>query len=154
MSAKSSKAKPSRAVPSKPSKQTKAAPSKPVGRSLETVVGAEIYRTWVDMLRVLVPDGRTHRLAPLVAAMLQYAVSVAEPTQGDGMDERSLVQSLLDSYEVGDPSEAKELLGDAVERLFHDAKVKSQRVSARGVSYSIAEDAYSEYIHWFDMLWE
>jgi hypothetical protein len=154
MTAKSSKAKPSRAVPSKRSKQTKTAPSKPIGRSLETVVGAEMYRTWVNMLRVLVPDGRTYRLAPLVAAMLQYAVSIAEPIQDDEMDEQSLVRSLRDSYEVGDPSEVKELLGDAVDRLFHDAKVKPQRVSARGVSYSIAEDAYSEYIHWDDMPWE
>jgi hypothetical protein len=27
-------------------------------------------------------------------------------------------------------------------------------VSARGESYSIADDAYSEYVHWFDMPWD
>ncbi len=154
MSAKSSKAKSNRSVPSKRGTQTKAAPSKPVGRSLETVVGPEVYRTWVDMLRVLVPDGRTHRLAPLVAAMLQFAFVVAGRSQDETSDGSSLVQSLLDSSEASDPSEIEELLGDAVERLFHDARVESQRVSARGVPYSIAEDAYSEYIHWYDMPWE
>jgi hypothetical protein len=35
-------------------------PSKPK-RSLQDVVGKETYTVWVDMLRELVPDGRTHR---------------------------------------------------------------------------------------------
>ena len=40
--------------------------------SLKTVVGQETYDVWVDMLRRLVPEGRTHRLAPMIAGMLQY----------------------------------------------------------------------------------
>lgn len=40
-------------------------------QSLQEVVGAQTYTSWVDMLRRLAPDGRTHRLAPLVAGMLQ-----------------------------------------------------------------------------------
>jgi len=57
----------------RPKTTTKAAPAKPKksARSLVTVVGPEVYGSWVSMLRVLVPDGRTHRLAPLVAAMRQ-----------------------------------------------------------------------------------
>lgn len=41
-------------------------------RSLDAVVGPDTYSVWVNMLRALVPQGRTHRLAPLVAGMLQY----------------------------------------------------------------------------------
>jgi hypothetical protein len=106
------------------------------------------------MLHALVPDGRTHRLAPLLAAMLQYAVVMAENKQGDDTDEKSIIQSLLDSTEATDPSEVKELLHDSVTQLFKDAQVEYGRVSARGQDYSIADDAYSEYIHWFDMPWE
>jgi hypothetical protein len=151
MSAKTTKPKQNSAVRSKRARVTT---RKPVGRSLQTVVGPEVYQTWVSMLHVLVPDGRTHRLAPLVAAMLQYAASIAEDPQDDEVDEQSLTQSIKDSIEASDPSEVKELLHDAVSQLFLDARVEFGRVSARGQSYSIADDAYSEYIHWFDMPWE
>ena len=120
-------------------------------RSLEAAVGADVYRTWVNMLAALVPDGRTHRIAPLVAAMLQYALAMADEKRDD---ENSIVQSLLDSTEVSDPSEVKELLHDAVTRLFKDAGVEYRRTTSRGYPYSIAENAYEEYIHWFDMPWE
>jgi hypothetical protein len=32
-------------------------------QSLQTIVGQETYTVWKKMLRELVPDGRTHRLA-------------------------------------------------------------------------------------------
>ena len=63
--------------------------------SLQEVVGEEVYRTWVSMLRELVPDGRTHRLALLVAAMLQYALVMAQEKRDEEMDETSLIYSLL-----------------------------------------------------------
>ena len=50
-------------------------------RSLEEVVGKETYALWVDMLRRLVPDGRTHRLSVVVAGMLQYAYLIAADNQ-------------------------------------------------------------------------
>ena len=51
-------------------KQTKVVAKTP--RNFRTVVGKDIYSAWVRMLRELVPDGRTHRLAVVVAGMLQY----------------------------------------------------------------------------------
>jgi hypothetical protein len=85
--------------------------------------------------------------------MLQYAVSVAEEEQL-GEEESSVVMSLLASTEVSDPSEVKHLLHDVVARLFKDAGVEYRRTNSRGYQYSIAEDAYEEYLHWFDMPWE
>ena len=41
--------------------------------SLKNVVGNETYTVWVDMLKTLVPHGRTHRLSVVVASMLAYA---------------------------------------------------------------------------------
>ena len=127
--------------------------AKKSSRSFQEVVGPEVYRTWVSMLHELVPDGRTHRLAPLLAAMLQYALGMAEDRR-DEADENSIIDSLLNSTEVADPSEVEDLLHDVVTQLFEDAGVQFQRTSARGIRYSIAEDAYAEYIHWFDMPWE
>ena len=145
---------------SSPNRKSKPAPQKTEtvkrkksARSLEVVVGAEVYRTWVSMLHTLVPDGRTHRLSLLVAAMLQYALVMAEEKR-DNDDENSIAQSLLDSTEVSDPSEVEELFHDAITQLFKDAGVEYRRTSSRGTHYSIADEAYAEYIHWFDMPWE
>jgi hypothetical protein len=121
--------------------------------SLEAVVGSQTYTVWVDMLQRLVPDGRTHRLAPLVAAMLSYAAEVAAEQDQDDDDEDSVAQILQDAAEITDPAESPELMG-LVAQLFKDAQVKHQRESSRGVQYSIAEEAIIEFIHWYDMPWE
>ncbi len=38
--------------------------------SLQSVVGETTYEIWLEMLRILVPGARTHRLAPMLAGML------------------------------------------------------------------------------------
>lgn len=123
-------------------------------RSLEAVVGKETYALWTDMLRRLVPEGRTHRLSVVVASMLQYADLIASENQDDEDDEDSVAQALLDSGEGSDPEEVGEYLYDIVNQLFKDAKVRHKRTSARGEDYSIAESALEEYVGWFDMPWE
>jgi len=128
--------------------------TKKIGRSFAEVVGADIYAVWVRMLQELVPHGRTHRLSLVLAAMLQYAASVATPARKDEEDDNALASALIQATEVGDPSEVEELIHDAVVQLFKDAKVPFQRTSARGTRYSIAEEAYAEFIHWYDMPWE
>ena len=123
-------------------------------RSLQDVVGPETYAVWVNMLRALVPDGRTHRIAPLVAGMLQYALTVAPDDQDEDAGAPSVAASLIDSTETSDPDEVKALLHDVVVRLFKDAGVKFERTNARGARYSIADSIYGEYVSWFDMPWE
>jgi hypothetical protein len=123
-------------------------------RSLKDMVGADTYDAWVVMLRKLVPDGRTHRLAVMVAGMLQYAVVMAAAKSAKDKDRGSLAFSLLEASEVNDPDEVKELIHDAVVQLFKDAKVRFERINARGDKYSLAEDSYEEFIHWYDMPWE
>jgi hypothetical protein len=123
-------------------------------RSLEEVVGKDTYALWVDMLRRLVPHGRTHRLSVVVAAMLQYAYLVATDNLDDDVEEGSVAQALLDATDGGDPEEVGEYLYDIVDQLFKDAKVRHKRTSARGEDYSIAEGALEEYVRWFDMPWE
>lgn len=145
------KAKSSSAKPARPAARRAPRSPRPKGRSLAEVVGAETYQTWVRMLAALVPGGRTHRLAPLVAAMLQYATEQAGSLEGD---EGGLALSLLAAGEASDPSEIKDLIHDAVVRLFKDAGVDYERTGSRGQRYSIADDAYEEYLHWFNMPWE
>lgn len=122
--------------------------------SLQQIVGKQTYTIWVEMLRRLVPDGRTHRLAPLIAGMLQYASTLAYEKYGDNPEEGSVAHALLMAAEVYEPAEAEELLGEVLEQLFSEAKVRYQRMSSRGDDYSIIESALYEFIHWYDMPWE
>jgi hypothetical protein len=121
--------------------------------SLKQIVGQKTYSVWVEMLQQLVPEGRTHRLAPLVAGMLQYASDMAYQKYGDNPAESSAAQVLFMASELYDPAEAKEL-SELVEQLFTDAKVNFERVSSRGDEYSVIESTIYEYIHWYDMPWE
>jgi hypothetical protein len=134
-------------------KQAKAV-AKERSRSFSGIVGADTYKVWVRMLSELVPNGRTHRLSVMLAGMLHYASAIAAADQDEEEDERSLALSLIEATEVSDPSEVEVLIHDAVVQLFKDAKVRFERTSARGDRYSIAEDAYTEFIHWYDMPWE
>lgn len=122
----------------------------PSSQSLRQVVGSVTYTTWVDMLRRLVPDGRTHRLTPLVAGMLQYATLLAN----DMNNEEPVVQRLQEAAEAYDPEEAKPLLLPVIDQLFADAGVSYQRTNARGRGYSIADEIIYEYVQWYDMPWE
>lgn len=123
------------------------------GESLKTIVGEETYAVWTDMLHSLVPEGRTHRLAPMVAGMLQYAATMACEKYGDEPEEGSAAHWLLVASEAYDPQEAEGLLG-VVKRLFRDAEVEYERVDRRGDGYSVAESIIYEFIHWYDMPWE
>lgn len=127
-------------------------PPKPK-RSLQDVVGKETYSVWVDMLRELVPAGRTHRLSVIIAGMLQYALSISERLEQDRLEEGSVALSLISATEMG-PDEIKDELHDVVKRLFTDAGVTFDRVSAGGDPYSIADEAYNEFVSWFDYPWE
>ena len=136
------------------SKKQKQSAAKKKSRSFGDVVGEDTYAVWVSMLKELVPSGRTHRLSVVLAGMLQYAASVAEPDREEDEDESSLASSLIQATEASDSSEVEDLIHDAVVQLFKDAKVQFERTSSRGTKYSIAEEAYAEFIHWYDMPWE
>jgi hypothetical protein len=122
-------------------------------RSLQDVVGKDTYSVWVDMLRELVPGGRTHRLSVVVAGMLHYAIAVAENFDEDELEEESVALSLINANEM-DPDSMKDELHDVVKRLFKDAGVTFDRVSKRGEPYSIADEAYRELFSWYDYPWD
>ena len=122
-------------------------------RSLQDVVEKQTYDVLVDMLRELVPDGRTHRLSVVVAGMLHYATAIAEKLDEDEIEEGFVALSLINANEM-DPDGIKDELHDVVQRLFKDAGVVFDRVSKRGGPYSIADEAYHELLCWYDYPWE
>ena len=46
-------------------------------KSFRLIVGDTTYEVWKKMLQSLVPVGRSHSLAPIIAGMLQFAVGIA-----------------------------------------------------------------------------
>jgi len=123
-------------------------------RSLQDVVGKETYSVWVEMLRALVPGGRTHRLSVVVAGMLQYTFEVAEKIKNRNEDKHSSAMSIIDAAKSGNPDDIKGLIHDIVARLFEDAGVVYERISKRGDHYSIADEVYAEFASWFDYPWD
>lgn len=116
--------------------------------SFEPFVGAETYDVWIKMLKNLVPHGRTHRLAVVVAGMIQYATDSIYKKDPDLYDK--LFDRTDDDYhEV----ENRELI-KYVENLFQDANVRSSRTNSRGQAYSIVESALIEHERWDNMPWE
>jgi hypothetical protein len=127
-----------------------------ITHSLQDLVGEKTYSVWVEMLRVLVPDGRTHRLSVVVAGMLQYALEIAvRDNKGQYTEEHNYVaMSLIDATETWDPENVKRLLHEVVTQLFNDAGVSYERVSKRGERYSITDSIYEEYLSWYDYPWD
>lgn len=118
--------------------------------SLKEIIGDQTYAVWMDMLQRLVPEGRTHRLAPMIAGMLQYAAAVASERYGDDPEEGSIAEKLLMAYEEG----SEETLLPIIKRLFKDAGVESERVSKAGDHYSIADEAVHEFLYWYEYPWD
>ena len=124
------------------------------GRSLQDVVGEKTYSVWIDMLRTLVPDGRTHRLSVVIAGMLQYTFEMAEKMTDKNEDVHSVAMSVIDAADTADLDQIKALIDGVIVRLFDDAGVAYERISKRGEHYSIAEEAYREFASWFDYPWD
>jgi hypothetical protein len=133
----------------KPEREKPEAGLKP---SLKSVVGDTTYGVWLDMLKVLVPGGRTHRLAPIVAGMLRYAAEQSAKNARRHLPARALADALI-ALDEGDDDSAS-LVTIAVQRLFHDAGVRATRHSRSGAQYSVVETSVHEFQRWDAMPWE
>jgi hypothetical protein len=120
---------------------------------IKDVVGVKIYNVWIDMLKRLVPNGRTHRLSVVIGGMLQFAYEVASEKAELNSKARKLYDYFQAAYECSDEEYVDEVI-DITENLLRDAEVRYKRHSSRGESYSIAEEAVHEFLRWENMPWE
>lgn len=146
--------------PSKPTTRGKGGGRRAVARPVESnslvaVVGPDVYAVWVGMLNSLGKDGRTRRLAVVVAAMLQHASLVAFEASKRRRSRDALAgQALLNALQEPGPGRENDELAEAVVRLFGDAGVAHTRTNRHGDQYSLVDAAIDEFIRWFDMPWE
>jgi len=120
---------------------------------MKAVVGAKIYNVWLNMLKSLVPHGRTHRLSVMVAGMLQYAQEVAYKKAESNSKAKKLAESFESAFESSDEEYLDKII-EIAEKLFEDAGVRYKKKNRKGKSYSIAEEAAYEFLNWGNMPWE
>jgi hypothetical protein len=117
---------------------------------IKDVVGSRNYSVWMEMLKRLVPNGRTHRLSVVVASMLQVAYEIAQEKEESNTKAKqlsSIFESASEHDEIG-------LLLKITEQFLKDARVGFKRVNRKGSGYSIAEEAVHQFLNWDAMPWE
>jgi len=120
---------------------------------IKDVVGSKNYSVWLEMLKRLVPNGRTHRLSVVVASMLQVAYEIAQEREESNAKARQL-SSIFESASEHDEENGIEPLLKITEQVFKDAGVGFKRVNRKGQGYSIAEEAIHQFLNWDAMPWE
>jgi len=120
---------------------------------IKEVVGSKNYSVWLEMLKRLVPYGRTHRLSVVVASMLQVAYEIAQEREESNAKARQL-SSIFESASEHDEENGIEPLLKITEQVFKDAGVGVKRVNRKGQGYSIAEEAIHQFLNWDAMPWE
>jgi len=106
------------------------------------------------MLKQLVPQGRTHRLAPMIAGMLHYAADIAHEKFGKKVEEDSTADRLLSAYDEGFSEETDKKLLPIIRNLFQDAGVEYERTSKSGEHYSVADQVIQEFLYWYEYPWD
>jgi hypothetical protein len=107
----------------------------------------------MEMLRRLVPYGRTHRLSVVVAGLLQVAYEIAQEKEESNAKARQLSSIFESAFEHDEENGMNPLL-KITEQVFKDAGVGFKRVNRKGQSYSIAEEAVYQFLNWDAMPWE
>jgi len=120
---------------------------------IKDVVGSKNYSVWLEMLKRLVPNGRTHRLSVVVASMLQVAYEIAQEREESNAKAKKL-SSIFESAFEHDEENGIEPLLKITEQVFKDAGVGFKRVNRKGQGYSIAEEAVYQFLNWDAMPWE
>ncbi len=118
------------------------------------IIGDPQFLSFLGLLRNIGPEARTHRISVVVASILRFAVNQLPPDCEDG----SLAQALLtldeEPYLAHEQSDEYEMVFDLIDGLCNEAGMMNERESARGESYSIAENTILEYAAWYNMPWE
>ena len=120
---------------------------------IKDLVGTKKYSVWMEMLKRLVPNGRTHRLSVVVASMLQVAYEIAQEREESNAKARQLSSIFESAFEHGEENAIEPLL-KITEQVFKDAGVGFKRVNRKGQGYSIAEEAIHQFLNWDAMPWE
>jgi len=123
-------------------------------KEFKKIIGNQSYSTFLSLLKEIGPDARTHRISVMIAAMLRFALEKLYREGENGTLCQALVALDKEPYLAAEASEEYERLFELIDEMCREAGLRNRRESARGESYSIAENAIAEYIAWYHMPWE
>jgi hypothetical protein len=118
------------------------------------IVGAQSYSAFLNLLKEIGPDARTHRISVVIAAIMRFALMKVPRDCGEGTLGKALVALDEEPYLVAEESEEYQLVFDLIDGLCREAGIHNLRESSRGTPYSVAESAIAEYTEWYNMPWE
>jgi glutathione S-transferase len=123
-------------------------------KEFKKIIGNPSYSVFINQLQVIGSDARTHRISVVIAAMLRFALEKLYREGEDGTLCQALVALDEEPYLAAEASEEYERLFELIDEICREAGLRNLRESARGDSYSIAENAIAEYVSWYNMPWE
>jgi len=118
------------------------------------IVGVQSYSTFLDVLKKIGPDARTHRISVVIAAIMRFALMKVPRDCEEGTLGKALVALDEEPYLASEESGEYQLVFDLVDDLCREAGIRNLRESSRVAPYSVAESAIREYTGWYDIPWE
>ncbi len=118
------------------------------------IIGDTAYAIFIQMLKSVGPDARTHRISVVIAALLRFALNTGAAHDDEGTLGEALLSLEEEPHLADEQSEEYEIIADFIDKLCNEAGLQNERESSRGVLYSIAEDTIREYVAWYNMPWE
>ena len=123
-------------------------------KQFKDIIGNKSYSVLLEMLKEIGPDARTQRISVVIGAMLRLAL---DKCIIDGLDNQ-ICQALTiideEPYLTAERTDEYEILSELIDDLCRETGMVNYRETARGESYSIAENTISEYASWYNMPWE
>jgi hypothetical protein len=123
-------------------------------KKFKKIIGNNSYSVLLKMLREIGPEARTHRISVVIGAMLRFALNKCIINGLDDKICQALVTIDEEPYLVAERMNEYEVLSALIDNLCREAGMTNYRESARGESYTIAENAITEYASWYNMPWE
>jgi hypothetical protein len=123
-------------------------------KQFEDIIGFSMFSTFLDMLKAIGPDARTERISIVIASMLQYALRQLPADCDDGSLGEALIALDEEPYLAAEHSDEYQCLAAFIDQLCKKAGMQNERQNSRGICYSIAENAISQYVSWYNMPWE
>ncbi len=123
-------------------------------KQFKDIIGTQPYSVLLEMLKEIGPDARTHRISVVIGAILRLTLNKCITGGLDNKICQALIMIDEEPYLVAEETDVYEILTDLIDNLCREAGMENYRESARGESYSIAENTISEYASWYNMPWE
>ena len=118
------------------------------------IIGDQHFASFLELLKEIGPDARTHRISVVIASILRFAIDQLPPDCEEGSLAQALVMLNDEPLLVHEESDEYDLVFDLIDGICNRAGMTNLRESARGDAYSIAENAILEYASWYNMPWE